>query len=320
MNIDTGNAVTPDEVIQLRLRIRELNQNGDSWSFLAKDSGIGGSTLHAFVDGKYKGNMSNIALKVREYLDSRSNRESIKKKVTTEEIFLKTEASDAIIARLQYALALTDFSMITGVAGTGKTAAITQFSETTPNVFLVTMAPSCKSLPAALDRVARGIGLRGVSYKASMASQKIAERLAGMRSMLIVDECNHVGSDVIEELRSIYDLANCAMVLVGNDTLFARYAIGNDNSMHPQVTSRIGLKLNMPLPKKEDVFMLCREWDVHDLKEQDFMFTVSQKPGALRGVVKTLKLAKVIASGDEGSVKLKHLKAAFSQFSIKGGA
>ena len=64
-------------------------------------------------------------------------------------------------------------------------------------------------------------------------------------------------------------------------------------------------------PIDGDVEVLCQAWGLNNTTEIKCLKAIAATPGALRGVVKTYRLAAITAAGKNEKVTLDHLKRAW---------
>lgn len=317
MNADTGNPISDSEMEGLRTQVEALNSNGLSWSAIEKESGIPKGTLSPWVAGKYGGDNSKVARRVRGWLDSREERAELTQRVPEPPVFQATPTASAILNRLQYAHHLRDFALISGGPGIGKTAAVTQYKATHNLVFAVTCSPSCAGVQTILGDVLAEVG-GGDKGTPQAMSRKICAKLKDTSALLIVDEAQHLTASAIEELRAIHDRSGVALALIGNEDLYSRFSSITEASMHAQVRSRIGMWYRQLRPSDKDVEVLADAWGIADLKARGFLRDIAQKPGALRSVTKVLRLASILREGD-GALSLSDIRTAWQQLSTEIG-
>jgi DNA transposition AAA+ family ATPase len=155
-----------------------------------------------------------------------------------------------------------------------------------------------------------------------LAQRAIVSRLRGAGALVIVDEAQHLTSEALDQLRSIHDEAECGLALLGNATVFGRLEGGSRSADFAQLFSRVGVRLTAK-PKTGDADALIDAWGIQDRAMRDFLRVIAKKPGALRGMTKTLKLAHILAGAERQAVTPEHLSMAWSQLgnvSVAGGA
>ena len=80
--------------------------------------------------------------------------------------------------------------------------------------------------------------------------------------------------------------------------------------------SRIGMQDYRPAVDPRDVEIVAEGWGVKDPATVRFLTQIGSKDGTLRGVVKTIRAANVLASEEERPLELADIKAAWAQRNI----
>lgn len=204
--------------------------------------------------------------------------------------FVETPTSERISSALAYAKANRDMAVIYGGPGVGKTRTIREFVSLYENVWVVTATPATSGVVPCLEEVADALGLKEPSGGARRLSRSIRTRVELIEGLLIVDEAQHLTTSAIEELRSIHDACGLAIAFVGNETVYARMG-GARSAQFAQLASRLGLRVPFIRPDERDVRAIARAWAVADETAIATLVRVACQPGALRGVVKVLRLA-----------------------------
>lgn len=204
--------------------------------------------------------------------------------------FVETESSEQIGSALAYAQASGDMVCIHGGPGIGKTHTIRKFVAAYDNVWVATIRPATAAVVPALEEIALAVGLEECGGGARRIGRAIEARVRGLRGIIILDEAQHLSMAAIEEVRSLHDATGVAIALVGNETVYARLTGRSRASHFAQLFSRLGLRLGIPHPTAKDVRQIAKRWSV-DEKGLDLLEQIASRPGALRAVVKVLRLA-----------------------------
>lgn len=204
-------------------------------------------------------------------------------------VFVPTHTSKAILDALAYTTNEDDLAVIYGEPGVGKTRTVHHFKsqlEESKNAhaWLTTISPSISTVVPMLTAIAKTVGVVAHESGARNLHDAICQRLATTRrAILIIDESQHLKRPALEELRSLHDTSGCAVALVGNEEVYRRL------SQHPQLHSRVGVKLKLARPHETDVHDLVRSrWGSADDETLEMLDQISQLPGALRLVVKVM--------------------------------
>ena len=101
------------------------------------------------------------------------------------------------------------------------------------------------------------------------------------------------------------------MAFLGNETVYSRLTGGQRQAHFAQLFSRVGCRLRLVKPQKEDVGELLDAWNVQG-RARDLCGKIAGQPGALRGLTKTLRLASMMAAGEGASaLDVEIIKAAW---------
>ncbi len=291
----------------------EMAQLGIKLPEVARQSGVGYSTLSAWMNDSYTGDNERVARDVQRWLDSLSAQARARALDRVAPGFVHTPSSEAFIAALEHAQYTADLVVVCGEAGVGKTMACEEYERTHPNVWLLTAEPSFASTRAMLGELCEVIGV--TEPVATRRSRSIISRVRGSSGLLVVDEAQHLTVLAIEQLRAIHDKAHIGFALVGNPGVYAQLLGDARGNLTAQLSSRVGLRLQRKGPRAEDIDAILDAWGIQG-DGRKLLRAVAHKPGALRGMVKTLRLARAIAvhCGTE-EIEPRHVEAAWLQLS-----
>jgi DNA transposition AAA+ family ATPase len=279
----------------------------------ARQSGVGNSTLAAFLLDKYAGNNEQIGHKLKTWLETREARTRVQAMVRPEACFTATPTADAFLAALEHAQFIPDLVVIAGGAGVGKTTAARQYERTHRNVWMLVGEPALASSFAVLERLCEALALRENSPAAR--SRAVAQRMQGSGGLILVDEAQHLSTQAIEQLRSLHDVAGVGLALVGNEAVYGRIDGGGRRAEFAQLFSRVGMRVRRAKPLARDIEALLDANDVAGEAERRLLKAIGGKPGALRGMVKTLRVARMMAHAAETELAAEHIRAAWSRLS-----
>ncbi len=301
-----------DEWASLRERLRRAAQtNALSLAAIGKLAGVGHSTVSAFLNGTYVGDNGKVARRLSMWLDQREAMIRTKATLPNTIPFTETKTAKAFLGALSYAQDLADFVVIVGGPGVGKTRSAEQYATTHTNVWLTTCDPSSASSYALLDYLVDALGLSETSpHKRARA---IAARLRDTQGLLIVDEAQALSVQAVEQLRAIHDRSGVGMALIGNEEVWSRLDGGGRKAQFAQVFSRVGARVNAPRPRADDIETLLDAAQVHDKEQRRLLREIAKRPGALRQMIKTLRLARMVANGAEQELDAEHITHAYSR-------
>jgi DNA transposition AAA+ family ATPase len=282
---------------------------------VAKLMGMPYGTLHGWYRRTYQGNNVDKTRKVLVWLEGRREQEKTRQAIPELPGFLKTPSSEAFINVFRLAQALGDIGVISGGAGVGKSMAAEEYAARNSNVWLSVMEPALRSVQGALSEIA--LAMRIEERDRSRLGRMIVDRVRGTGGLIIVDEAQHLDTLTLDQLRMIPEKSGggCGIVLIGNERVRTRLEGGQRNPDYAQIFSRLGASEQLARPKDEDIGVLLAAWQIDGSDECKFLRGVARKPGALRVMSKTIRLASMIAAGTDEHVDLRHLRAAYDRLS-----
>lgn len=308
------NKPTYDEE-QLRAECRRLQEDEDnsiSFAAQAREAGIKYGTFTNWLGGTYGSDTQKIASQVSQWLAARLERKAATDRVRTAPDFVEIPTARDIIAQLTYVQAAPDIMVVIGVPGIGKTKAAEQYQKTHPNVVMVTARDTMSSAFALLEELARLLNVE--ERRATRLNNTIGLKLKGRKSLIIVDEAQHLTPGALDELRTFHDLWECGIAMIGDMRLHTRiHGKGRDGSL-AQLSSRVGMRIKQLRPRNEDIAMLAAAWGILDPKVMRLVQKIGLRDGGLRILTKTLKLASISAAGGgDDPMSEAAISAAFAQ-------
>lgn len=307
-------ATPPDEQEGIRASVRQvMAEAGLSQADVARDSGIPYGTFTSWLGGTYKGNNERIAASVRVWLDARKTRARTQATLPTAPGFQPLPTAQRIIDVLTFAQVGPDFAVVAGGAGIGKTTAAEHYRENNPNVWMMTVEPCTCRTNVMLNELCEVIGISEKSQ--AKLSHAIARKVRGTGGLIIVDEGQHLETRAFDQLRSIHDRCGIGVAVLGNETVYARLEGEGRKPAFAQLFSRVGRRVVQSRPKAADVCQLIGAWGVTAADEKRLLQAIARKPGALRAITKTMRLAGVLAAGAEEPRGARHIKDAWAMLS-----
>ncbi len=310
------NAITNIDHEQLRAECRRLkDQESIAFTAQARDCGVAYGSFTNWLGATYAGNNEAIAEKVTHWLASRTERAAAVATLPTAPTFVATPTSTAIMTLFTFAQSSPDIVVVATSAGVGKSTTAEEYKRTRPNVHLITMRPSTSGTHTMLAEIAEVMGIE--ERTVNKLARAIGRRVHGSNALLIIDEAQHLAPAALDELRSIHDAWGVGIALVGNQTVYSRLEGEGRKSSLAQLFSRVGMRLTQARPRVEDVTALVAAWGIDDPSMTRTLQAIASKPGALRAVSKTLRLATMVAKGSEGPggsvLTDAHIRAAWKQ-------
>lgn len=318
MAITPETALTEAEVDSVREEARQvMAAEGLSQAAAARQAGVAAATYAAWLTGTYQGRSDRVAGQVQIWLSSRRERQRSASALPQAPAFVATRTAGRVHEVLQWAQMGPDLVVVAGGAGIGKTTACQHYAGKNPNVWLATMQPTTASTHTMLLAVAEAVGVAEKS--ASRLAPAIGARVGDRDGLLIVDEAQHLRAPALDQLRSLHDLHGVGIALIGNESVYARLEGGEGRRPEfAQLYSRVGMRFTRPKPYGADICELIRAWGVEDAAAVRLLQIVAEKPGALRGLTKTLRLASMLATGAGEALGVTHVQAAWTRLSDTG--
>lgn len=287
----------------------EMEAAGLSQSRAANEIGISASALSQWLGGTYRGDTAAVEGKVARWLDVRTERTRLARRLPEAPQWFETATGRRVLAALSYAQMATDLVVIYGGAGVGKTRAIERHQRISPNVWKVDCTPSSNTLGGFLRAVAFAVGVRVPKGHADVLEMALRDRLRGTGGLLVIDEAQFLNERALEASRRLAELSGIGLALCGNETVYAQLAGRNRAAEFAQLFSRIGKRVRLGRPARADVDAQLDAWGVTGREERDLVTDIARKPGALRMVTKVLRLATMLAQGDP--LRVRHIEAAW---------
>ncbi|EPB6723328.1 AAA family ATPase [Vibrio fluvialis] len=277
-------------------------------SQLAKEISVSSATLSQVLKGKYAADPSAVIEKLKKWLRLRDDR------LATPNInpgFVMTETAKLIINDLTYAQVTESIVVIFGASGVGKSETLRQYQRENNNVWMVTASPSRASLTECLYELAMELGLDDAPRRKGPLSRVLRSRLRNSEGLVIIDEADHLDYPTLEELRILQEETNIGMVFVGNNKVYTQLTGGRRNEDFARLFSRIAKKRGLHKTRQNDVRAVAKAWQIHNDKELNLMMQISERPGGLRLLSKTLKLSAMYAQNKPITEQL--LRKAFNE-------
>lgn len=300
----------PEELKELV--ISAISESALTQGRVSKEAGLSPAALNQWLQGEYKGDNVELESKLIKWLSARERRAVVNNTMPEKGAYIATPSGERILGGLSYAQAAADLLVLYGGAGVGKTKSIKQFASFSPNVWVVTMRPDTAGVAACLEEIGEAMGVK-MPARAARMSRDLSSRMEGTGGLLVIDEAQHLNVAAVEAVRSIYDRAEIGLVLCGNELVYARLTGGNRSATFAQIFSRIGKRLRLSLPTKGDVTAIADAYGITGKEEQQALIEISQKPGALRAVIKTINFAAIMAAGNAETINFNYISAAWSE-------
>ncbi len=297
-----------------RDEIREILDTGElSQARMAREIGISGPALSGWLSGKYTGDMDGIERKVEKWLSVRRRKTEQIGSMPTAPDWVPTRTAEKIHAAAAYAQMSGDIAVVYGAAGVGKTHALHRYQSENPNVWLTTMTAAHRGVGPSLEEITFSIGLKDLPMHPARLLRETIRRVQGTGGLLVIDEAQHLLPGALEAIRAIHDASGIGIVLSGNEAVYARLTGGTRTATFAQLYSRVGKRLRLTSPLRTDIWAVARAFGVDGTDCKPICYDIGLKPGGLRAIVKTCRLAGMFAAG--GAIGEDHIRAAWKELS-----
>lgn len=288
-----------------------MELDGISQSRVAKESGIKQVTFNLLINGRYNANPKNIVAKLGKWLTSHRAKAESTHAMPPARPWTSTPTSERIMAAIAYAQIAGDITVVYGAAGLGKTATAREYARRMPNVWIVTATTATtNSVSMALESVLLALGVRDLPQGAARMEREAVKRMADSGGLLIIDEAQNLCLAALEEIRSLHDATGVGVALLGNEVIYARMTGGSRAAYLDRLFSRIGKRVKLTRALAEDIANIAAAYAVRDDAALRVLGEIGARPGGLRSVVKTIRLALMMSGGVR--LDAAHLRAAFN--------
>jgi len=292
---------------ELRASVDDIRAaENTSLADLSRRIGMPDGTFNQWFNGKYAGRLDTQNRQVANWLEAR-NAPAANVEIAASPSFLPTSVSAEMIEVFILAQRAPGFCLVHGAAGVGKTTAAEHYRQKTGNVFVVTMNEKTRTVDGLLGEIADTLDLSPCS--SALLARQIRKRLTrrGDGTLLILDEAQHLSDEAVNQARHFVDKAGCGVVLLGNSESYSRLDgwIGQEGGRgrssrsgrtYAQLQSRVFLRMHAAKAPVEDIRLFGRAWGITDEASLQVLVAIGKKPGTLRQVDMTCRLARLIAS------------------------
>ena len=285
-------AATIDEPATIKSALAIKKRRGLSLSEVSAQTGIAQSTLSQVLGNKYSGDTQKFVVKLSDWVKSSERQLEIRAKIGGKLDFVETSVSRQIMSIVELCRTEADIAAVIGAPGLGKTETAQHIAERNFRAIYMVATPS-KGTPAAILRELAHKAPFPIAKQTSQIRDQLVDFLKTEISLIIIDEAQHLSFQQLEEIRLLHDESQCGVVLMGNKNILS--TLGESRAAtYAQLTSRVGVRFQLPAkPDPADVGLLLDALGVDDRECREHLQEVAQGHGALRRMVKTLKMARM---------------------------
>ena len=328
MNLQpTKTEFTEAEHGEIRRSVQEAlaTEQGLTQAEIGRQSEVAQSVLSSYLKGTYTGDNDAPAQKLTKWLAGRRRAAELKARLPVSPVFQPLHTSQRFMALFVMALETGRMVQITGSPGVSKTATARQFCAGENRAWLATMDPSSAGVPTMLLEVLEAMGVEEAKGTPQILSKMVLKRASEAKSLIIIDEAQHLSDKALEQLRAINDMARAkgrsvGLVLLGNEKVAGKIGGTGNRAEFAQVSSRIAQRRHVVKPDARDVTTLAQAWaDANrehlDKAAIDFCQVIAARPGGLRNIEMTFENALLMTLEIGEPLAVEHLKGAFHQLS-----
>ncbi|EBC3447570.1 AAA family ATPase [Salmonella enterica subsp. enterica serovar Montevideo] len=300
-------------ISDVRAGLRTLVENEETtFKQIALESGLSTGTISSFINDKYNGDNERVSQILQRWLEKYHAVAELPEPPR----FVETQTVKQIWTSMRFASLTESIAVVCGNPGVGKTEAAREYRRTNNNVWMITITPSCASVLECLTELAFELGMNDAPRRKGPLSRALRRRLEGTQGLVIIDEADHLGAEVLEELRLLQESTRIGLVLMGNHRVYSNMTGGNRTVEFARLFSRIAKRTAINKTKKADVKAIADAWQINGEKELELLQQIAQKPGALRILNHSLRLAAMTAHGKGERVNEDYLRQAFRELDL----
>ncbi|HIH3110053.1 TPA: AAA family ATPase [Escherichia coli] len=300
-------------ISDIRAVLRTLVENEETtFKQIALESGLSTGTISSFINDKYNGDNERVSQMLQRWLEKYHAVAELPEPPR----FVETQTVKQIWTSMRFASLTESIAVVCGNPGVGKTEAAREYRRTNNNVWMITITPSCASVLECLTELAFELGMNDAPRRKGPLSRALRRRLEGTQGLVIIDEADHLGAEVLEELRLLQESTRTGLVLMGNHRVYSNMTGGNRTVEFARLFSRIAKRTAINKTKKADVKAIADAWQINGEKELELLQQIAQKPGALRILNHSLRLAAMTAHGKGERVNEDYLRQAFRELDL----
>ncbi|EFJ7650236.1 AAA family ATPase [Escherichia coli] len=300
-------------ISDIRAGLRTLVENEETtFKQIALESGLSTGTISSFINDKYNGDNERVSQILQRWLEKYHAVAELPEPPR----FVETQTVKQIWTSMRFASLTESIAVVCGNPGVGKTESAREYRRTNNNVWMITITPSCASVLECLTELAFELGMNDAPRRKGPLSRALRRRLEGTQGLVIIDEADHLGAEVLEELRLLQESTRIGLVLMGNHRVYSNMTGGNRTVEFARLFSRIAKRTAINKTKKADVKAIADAWQINGEKELELLQQIAQKPGALRILNHSLRLAAMTAHGKGERVNEDYLRQAFRELDL----
>jgi len=315
------------EHVEIRRQVRAaMAAEGLNQADVMRQAEMKESTLSAYLNDKYTGNLNPPAAQLHKWLEARARTAAHRRRQPIVPNFQPLHTSRIILALLDQARDDGEMISIVSPPGLGKTVACLQYCESTPRSWYVAIDEATHGVQPMLLEILAAMGLSDVKGGSpSMLSKAVVAKALEAPGLIVLDEVNILSDKALNQVRSFNDAtlrkgAPIGIAMVGNETINGKIAPTGTKMEFSQLSSRVATRRVFVSADPRDVVLLVNAWcaanDEHlTSADMDWCQKIAARPGAFRNIEKTFKKALKVSMANDEPLTGEHLRGAFYQLS-----
>ena len=265
-----------------------------SFSKIAKNVGIGSSTLSEYKKGTYVGDVEAIREKIVDFLKRHQQ------KMRRIDFTADTEVKNKIFYAANIIVESAKIAYIFGRAGIGKTHALMEWTKQYKGRGVFITAENGISAVGLIKKIARELKI-DYSGSADTVKERIKDAIRFTETIIIIDEGEHLKPAIIDIVRSIGDQTGAGIIIAGTEALKSK--IYSQRKEYEYLYSRAVVNMSLRDLKIDDIAKIVRnflknEVDLYTEAELTKLFSLINMTvkGSARQLSNLLSLASDIAN------------------------
>lgn len=302
------------DVAAVRHQVLETQARlGLSRAEIARQANVPGSTVTQWLDDKYYGNNEKIARDFLRWLKAIEDQAAHlqARSALREPGYVETPTAVEVTNILAYAQTAPEMTLVTLGAGMGKTSVARQYVATRPHAHRITVRPKASNMYTLVGELAVVLGIteRNPAFLDRAIGNKLKRN--GNLTLLIIDEAQQLADQAINQLRYYLDEYGCGIALLGNEEIYNRFGRGDVKEGYGQIHRRIGMRLRRLAPLEGDITAMIAAWGIEDPEQVKLLTAIGHKHGALGQIDKTIRLASILAQGQQREMNAADIRSAW---------
>ncbi|KAA5957782.1 MULTISPECIES: AAA family ATPase [unclassified Pantoea] len=231
--------------------IQFMEGSGYTQKQVAAKSNLSTATVSQYLSGTYKGNISTIEAKLRDFLFREA------KRLHGDVEFVPTTLAKTVLEIIDITHSDCDIGVIYGAAGIGKSMALREYALRDSAAILIEADPGYTA-KVLLQELCIKLRVKKTSGTIHELSERCIEALQGTGWIVMIDEAELLPYRALEVMRRIQDCAHCGLLLAGMPRLLLN--LMGSRGEYEQLYSRVSLALDL-----DDMKQLSEESDFNDI-------------------------------------------------------